>query len=211
MQAAGADAWPAQDVVLISKFFIVAKRISLFLARKWPQMTIDHLVYEISYMLRDEDALPARSAPISQVRTTPPRKNKVKHNVETKVKDNRQVVGNLPLMDGRHICCWAANRLQLCAEVMSCPAMPCPSATCCVGSAACCTMGTLPAQQAPITRSRVLSQARQRAMHHMGGESPCIKLAAELLFFAEVRSGPATHDDRLPGARGQCLLLKKDQ
>ena len=57
--------------MLISKFFIVAKRISLFLARKWPQMTIDHLVYEISYMLRDEDALPARSAPLSQVRMQP--------------------------------------------------------------------------------------------------------------------------------------------
>ena len=58
-----------QEVVLISQFFVVAKRISLFLARKWPQMTIDHLVYEINYMLHDEDALPARPAPVAQVHT----------------------------------------------------------------------------------------------------------------------------------------------
>ena len=120
MQAAGADAWPAQDVVLISKFFIVAKRISLFLARKWPQMTIDHLVYEISYMLRDEDALPARSAPISQVCTKPPPKTQGK----TRNDNQGQCTSggdSASEMDERHICCWVVDRLQLCA----CHALQC--------------------------------------------------------------------------------------
>ena len=47
-------------------------------------------------------------------------------------------------------------------------------------------------------------------MHHMWGERPCIKLAAELLFLTETRSGPATHDNRLPGAQGEYLLLNRD-
>ena len=51
----------------IRKFFVVAKRISLFLARSLPQLAIDHLVFEISVMVSDEDALPTRSAPAAQV------------------------------------------------------------------------------------------------------------------------------------------------
>lgn len=56
-----------QEVEPIRKYFIVAKRISLFLARSLPQLAIDHLVYEISAMLSDEDALPAKAPPAAQV------------------------------------------------------------------------------------------------------------------------------------------------
>ena len=54
------------------KFFVVAKRISLFLARSLPQLAIDHLVYEVSAMVSDEEALPARALPQQQVRARVP-------------------------------------------------------------------------------------------------------------------------------------------
>ena len=49
----------------------VGKRISLFLARKSPQHTIDTLVYEIKKMREDDDALVTpkahRHAPVSSL------------------------------------------------------------------------------------------------------------------------------------------------
>ncbi len=49
-----------QDLDAVERFFTVAKRIALFLARTSSQQTIDHLVYEISQQIsEDEDVAPA--------------------------------------------------------------------------------------------------------------------------------------------------------
>lgn len=49
-----------QDLSAVERFFTVAKRIALFLARTSSQQTIDHLVYEISQQIsEDGDLAPA--------------------------------------------------------------------------------------------------------------------------------------------------------
>lgn len=54
----------AQGLAAVERFFSVAKRIALFLARTSSQQTIDHLVYEISQQIsEDAEAGPAASAP----------------------------------------------------------------------------------------------------------------------------------------------------
>ena len=50
-----------QDRDALLRFFTVAKRIALFLARASPQQTIDHLVYEISQQISEGDDSPAAS------------------------------------------------------------------------------------------------------------------------------------------------------
>ena len=44
-----------QDREAVLHFFNVGKRIALFLARTSPQQTIDHLVYEISQQISEQD------------------------------------------------------------------------------------------------------------------------------------------------------------
>lgn len=44
-----------QDREAVLHFFEVGKRIALFLARTSPQQTIDHLVYEISQQINEQD------------------------------------------------------------------------------------------------------------------------------------------------------------
>lgn len=49
-----------QDLSAVERFFTVAKRIALFLARTSSQPTIDHLVYEISQQIsEDGEMVPA--------------------------------------------------------------------------------------------------------------------------------------------------------
>ena len=49
----------------VERYFTVAKRIALFLARTSSQHTIDHLVYEISLQIsEDEDTVPAISSDV---------------------------------------------------------------------------------------------------------------------------------------------------
>ncbi len=43
-----------QDLSAVERFFTVAKRIALFLARTSSQQTIDHLVYEISQQISED-------------------------------------------------------------------------------------------------------------------------------------------------------------
>ena len=47
-----------QDLSAVQRFFSVAKRIALFLARTSSQHTIDHLVYEISQQIFEEEQQP---------------------------------------------------------------------------------------------------------------------------------------------------------
>ena len=44
-----------QGMDAVERFFTVAKRIALFLARTSSQHTIDHLVYEISRQISEDD------------------------------------------------------------------------------------------------------------------------------------------------------------
>ena len=46
-----------QDLSAVERFFTVAKRIALFLARTSSQHTIDHLVYEISQQISEDGEL----------------------------------------------------------------------------------------------------------------------------------------------------------
>lgn len=46
-----------QDLSAVERFFTVAKRIALFLARTSSQQTIDHLVYEISQQISEDGEL----------------------------------------------------------------------------------------------------------------------------------------------------------
>lgn len=52
-----------QGLDAVERYFTVAKRIALFLARTSSQHTIDHLVYEISCQIsEDDDTVPAISS-----------------------------------------------------------------------------------------------------------------------------------------------------
>lgn len=52
-----------QGMDAVERYFTVAKRIALFLARTSSQHTIDHLVYEISRQIsEDDDTVPAISS-----------------------------------------------------------------------------------------------------------------------------------------------------
>lgn len=52
-----------QGMEAVERYFTVAKRIALFLARTSSQHTIDHLVYEISRQIsEDDDAVPVTSS-----------------------------------------------------------------------------------------------------------------------------------------------------
>lgn len=52
-----------QGMDAVERYFTVAKRIALFLARTSSQHTIDHLVYEISRQIsEDDDTAPAISS-----------------------------------------------------------------------------------------------------------------------------------------------------
>ena len=52
-----------QSMEAVERYFTVAKRIALFLARTSSQHTIDHLVYEISRQIsEDDDTAPAVSS-----------------------------------------------------------------------------------------------------------------------------------------------------
>lgn len=52
-----------QGMEAVERYFTVAKRIALFLARTSSQHTIDHLVYEISRQIsEDDDTAPAVSS-----------------------------------------------------------------------------------------------------------------------------------------------------
>ncbi len=58
-----------QDLSAVERFFTVAKRIALFLARTSSQQTIDHLVYEISQQISEDGELaPAASSADTGVR-----------------------------------------------------------------------------------------------------------------------------------------------
>ncbi len=47
--------YPPQELGALMEFFAVGKRIALYLARISPQQTIDHLAYETSLALLEED------------------------------------------------------------------------------------------------------------------------------------------------------------
>lgn len=47
-----------QGMEAVERYFTVGKRIALFLARTSPQHTIDHLVYDISRQISEDDETP---------------------------------------------------------------------------------------------------------------------------------------------------------
>ena len=56
-EASGIRAQDLESLEVLTAYFAVAKRISLYLARRSPTATIDHLVHDISLMmLEDTDA-----------------------------------------------------------------------------------------------------------------------------------------------------------
>ena len=58
-----------QGTDAMERYFTVAKRIALFLARTSSQHTIDHLVYEISRQIsEDENTVPATSSDIGVIK-----------------------------------------------------------------------------------------------------------------------------------------------
>ena len=44
-----------QDLDSVNAFFAVSKRICIYLARIAPQQTVDHLVYELSQLINEQD------------------------------------------------------------------------------------------------------------------------------------------------------------
>lgn len=44
-----------QDMTAILNFFVVSKRVCIYLARVVAQRTVDHLVYELTKLIEEED------------------------------------------------------------------------------------------------------------------------------------------------------------